>query len=51
MSNFLLFWTRNEEIKLQNVVTQISEGTVPWPDFSDFLCRESKKFENHWFTE
>ncbi len=22
---------------------------MPWPNFSDFLCRESKKFENHWY--
>jgi hypothetical protein len=26
----------------------IFDGTVPRPNFSDFLCRKSKKFENHW---
>jgi hypothetical protein len=27
---------------------QIFDRIVPRPNLSDFLCRELKKFENHW---
>jgi hypothetical protein len=75
-SNFLLFWTLKELIKLplHNMVINLTihrlkdrtdsfnvsyslvlfwqknifRGIVPRPKLSNFLCRESKKFENHW---